>query len=192
MKCFTHPQADAVAQCSQCQKGICSTCAAMSSEVMSGAGATLCPSCYGGALRDEVAHARRSVSGVWLFTGILTVIGAIAAFSSIAQSGAGALLYIPLVFAASWCLFWGWSPVWDGFRRLFAGWGCFGSWFFVLIVAVLVAEILVGIAILTGAFTGIQKYNQARRTIANGNQLLAELQGTLMAQGPGMQSGRTA
>jgi hypothetical protein len=28
---------------------------------------------------------------------------------------------------------------------------------------------------LVGAFTGIQKYNEARRIVANGNQLIAEL-----------------
>lgn len=186
MKCFTHPQADAVAQCSQCQKGVCPVCAYNVGE------ATLCPSCYGAGLQEEVAHARRSLTGVWIFTGTLTVIAAIAAFGAIAQSGAGSLLYIPLVFAASWCLFWGWSPIWNGFRRLFAGWGCFGSWLFVLIVTVLVAEILVGIAIVTGAFTGIQKYNSARRTVANGNQMIAELHGTFMEQRPGTQGGGTA
>lgn len=152
----------------------------------------MCPSCYGGALQEEVARARRSVTGVWAFTGILTVIAAVAAFGSMAQYGAGTLLYIPLVFVVSWCLFWGWSPVWNGFRQLFAGWGCFGSWFFVLILTVLVAEILAGIAVLMGAFTGIQKYNNARRTVTNGNQMIAELQGTLMAQMPGTQGGGTA
>jgi hypothetical protein len=143
-------------------------------------------------LREEISRAQRSAVGVWIFTGVITAIAAIVAFASISQSGAGAILFIPLAFAASWCLFWGWSPVWNGFRNTFAGWGCFGTWFFLVIVTVLIAEILVGIAMLVGAFTGIQKYIAARRTVANGNQMMAELQGMPMQQMPGTQGGGTA
>jgi ribosomal protein L40E len=185
MRCFTHPQADAVAQCSQCQKGICTICAHNVDR------ATLCSSCYETGLREEIAHAQRSTVTVWVFTGIVTAIAAIAAFGSISQSGAGAILFIPLAFAASWCLFWGWSPVWNGFRTTFAGWGCFGTWFFLLIITVLIAEILVGISMLVGAFTGIKKYNEARRIVANGNQMIAELYGMPIQQMPGTQGGGT-
>src|SRR6266704_2414808 len=72
------------------------------------------------------------------------------------------------------------------------GWGRFGTWFFLLIITVLIAEILVGIAMLVGAFTGIQKYNEARRIVANGNQMIAELYTTPMQQMPGTQRGGTA
>lgn len=178
MKCFTHPQADAVAQCSQCQKGICTSCA------HNIGGATLCSSCYGNGLHEEVAHAQRSVVGAWVFTGVVTAIAAIVAIGSISQGG-GAILFIPLAFALSWCLFWGWPPVWNGFRTTFAGWGCFGTWFFLVIVTVLIFEILAGIAVLIGAFTGIQKYNEARRTVVNGNQMLAELSNMQIQQMPG-------
>ena len=186
MRCFTHPQADAVAQCSQCHKGICTTCA------QDVEGATLCSSCFRTGLSEEIARAQRSTVTVWVFTGIVTAIAAIAAFGSISQSGAGAILFIPLAFAASWCLFWGWSPVWNGFRTTFAGWGCFGTWFFLLIITVLIAEILVGISMLVGAFTGIKKYNEARRIVANGNQMIAELSGMPIQQMPGTQGGGTA
>jgi hypothetical protein len=169
MKCFNHPYSDAVAQCSQCHKGICTICAHHIE------GATLCTSCLGTGVQDEVARAKRSLVGVWVFTGIITAIAAIAALGSISEAGAGAILYIPLAFAGSWCLFWGWRPVWNGFRNMFAGWGCAGSWFFLLIVAVVIAEILVGIAMLVGLFTGIQKYNEARRIVANGSQMIAGL-----------------
>ncbi len=184
MKCFTHPQADAVAQCSQCQKGICTNCA------HSIGGATLCSSCFATGLSDEIARAKRSTVGVWVFTGIVTAIGAISAFGAISQSGGASILFIPLVFAASWCLFWGWSPVWNGFRRAFAGWGCFGTWFFLLIITLLIFEILGAVAIVIGAFTGIQKYNEARRFVANGSQMMANLHGTPM-QMPGPQGGGT-
>ncbi len=185
MKCFNHPQADAVAQCSQCHKGICSGCA------HDAEGATFCTSCFETGLRAEIAHAKTSSTAVWVFTGVITVFAAIAAFGSISQSGAGAILFIPLAFVGSWCLFWGWSPVWNGFRHAFAGWGCFGSWFFVLIITVLIAEILVGVAMLVGAFTGIKKYNEARRIIANGDQMIAELYGMPIQHMPGTQGGGT-
>ena len=181
MRCFTHPQTDAVAQCSQCQRGVCTTCAHAVED------ATFCPACYETGLRSEVARARRSTTGVWIFTGIVTFVAAIAAFGSIAQVGAATLLFIPLAFGLSWCLFWGWPPVWNGFRRIFAGWGCAGTWMFMLIITVLIAEILVGIAMLVGLFTGIQKYNEARRLVANGDSLLASLQGMPMQQISGNQ-----
>lgn len=174
MRCFTHPQTEAVAQCSQCQKGICTICATNIE------GATLCSSCCETGLREEITHAQRSIVGVWVFTGVITAITAIGAFGSIAQVGAVAILFIPLLFAISWCLFWGWSPVWNGFSRAFAGWSCSGTWFFMLIVTVLISEIFIGIAILVGAFTGIKKYTDARRIVANGGQMIAQLRGMPM------------
>ena len=172
MRCFTHPQTDAVAQCSQCQKGICTACA------HDAGGATLCSSCCEIGIRAEITHAQSSIVGVWVFTGIVTTIALFIAFGSISQNGAAAILFIPLAFVASWCLFWGWLPVWNGFRKIFAGWGCFGSWTFLLIIAAVTAEILVWIALLVGAFTGIQKYNEARQVVANGNRMIAALYAT--------------
>ena len=186
MKCFSHPQADAVAQCSQCQKGVCTSCA-HDVEVV-----TLCTSCFQTGLSSEIAHAKRTVVGVWVFTGVVTVIAAFAALASISQTGGAAIFYIPLAFAASWCLFWGWSPVWNGFRRAFAGWGCFGTWFFLLIVAVLIAEILVSVAVFVGAFTGIKKYKEAKRFVANATQIVGGLSGMPIQPMPGTLSGGTA
>jgi hypothetical protein len=177
MKCFTHPQADAVAQCSQCHKGICTFCAHDVEE------ATLCMSCLQSGLSQEIARSRRSVVGVWVFTGIVTAIAAIAAFGSIGTAGAGAIFSILLAFALSWCLFWGWSPVWNWFRR--QGFWIAGSWFVVLIVICLTFEILIMVAIGIGAFTGIKKYNEARRIVANGSQMIAELSGVPGVQGGG-------
>ena len=45
---------------------------------------------------------------------------------------------------------------------------------------------------LVGAFTGIKKYNEAKRIVANGNQMIAELYATPMQQMPGTQGGGTA
>lgn len=180
MKCFTHPQADAVAQCSQCQKGVCSTCAHDLD------GNVFCSSCVETGLREEIARARRRVTGVWVFTGIITAIGAIVAFSQVSQAGATAILIIPVIFASAWCLFWGWPPAWNGFRRVSAGWGCAGSWLFLLIVGYLVFSILLTIAFWIGAFTGIQRYNEAKRLVANGEQMIAQLTGRVSQQLPGM------
>jgi hypothetical protein len=109
---------------------------------------------------------------VWIFTGAVTLYAAI---TSVANNAGGALiLVIPLAFALSWCLFWGWMPVWRGFRGIFGGWGCiFGPAILLAIITVLVAGILVAIAIPIGAMTGIKKYTDARQLAANGTQMLA-------------------
>ncbi len=162
MNCFAHPETDAVAQCSRCRKGICAAC------THSTDAATLCFPCYESLLRAEIARAKRSTVGVWIFTGAITLYAAI---SSVANQGGGTIiLVIPLAFALSWCLFWGWMPVWKGFTRTVGG--CIiGPAVLLLFGFVL----LVGIAILVGAGTGIQRYNDARRLVANGDQMLAAL-----------------
>lgn len=70
----------------------------------------------------------------------------------------------------------GWPPTWRKFRELSAGWGCFGTWTFLLITAGVIFSILLSIAMFVGLFTGIQRYNEAKRIVANGPQMLAELQ----------------
>jgi hypothetical protein len=42
-----------------------------------------------------------------------------------------------------------------------------------------------------GVFTGIKRYNEARRIVANGNQMIAELNGMPIQQMPGAQGGGT-
>jgi hypothetical protein len=174
MKCFTHTQADAVGQCPQCQKGICAQCA----QDVGG----LCPSCFRAGLGEELSHARHSIVGVWIFTGIATVIATCAAISSY---GVGGIVYAPLAFAASWCFFWGWSTVWNWFRR--QGFWVAGSWFVVLIVIGLAFELLILVAIAIGAFTGIKKYREARWVIANANRLLDGLSSIPAQEMPGTQ-----
>jgi hypothetical protein len=162
MNCFAHPETNAVAQCYRCRKGICTAC------TKSTDGATLCFSCYESLLRAEIAQAKRSTVGVWIFTGAVTLFAAI---TSVANNAGGAIiLVIPLAFALSWCLFWGWMQVWKGFTRTVGG--CIiGPAILLLFGFVL----LVGIAILVGAVTGIQRYNDARRLVTDGDQMLAGL-----------------
>lgn len=170
MNCFAHPETNAVAQCSRCRKGICTVCAHSTDK------ATLCFSCYESLLRAEIARARRSTVGVWIFTGAVTLYAAISSVTN--HAGGAIILVIPLAFALSWCLFWGWMPVWKEFRKIFGGWGCiFGPAILLAIITVLLAGILVAIAIPVGAVTGIQKYNDARQLAAHGNQMLAALHG---------------
>jgi hypothetical protein len=177
MKCYNHPDRDAVGQCSQCQKGVCSECA---HDV---GGATLCPTDFNVGVAKTITHARRRVIGAWIFTGILGSLFAIEAvvFSFIPPSsgsqplGLAGLLLVPVAYFGSWSLFWGWGPTWSTFRRLVGGWGCFGSGIFILIVVALIFELLLFIALAVGAFTGIQRYLEDRRVLARAPALLARI-----------------
>lgn len=169
MKCFIHPEFDAVAQCSRCRKGICNICAHSTEN------ATFCFPCYESLAREEIARAKRSSIGVWVFTGAITLYAVISAIYN-NLTGTIILLVIPLAFALSWCLFWGWMPVWKEFRKITGGIGCiFGPALLISLLTALVACILVAIAIPIGAMTGIKKYNDARQLVANGDQKLAAL-----------------
>lgn len=165
MKCFYHPQTDAVAQCTHCQKGVCHDC---TFEDAGGLG-ILCYECFKEGANVDFAKAHRPITGLWVFTGAVTIIGGIAAISS---NGAGGILLIPLIFAAAWCFYWGWLPFWRWVR---------GRGFSVayvssdgdpvgtilrLIVIALFIEILIFIIMGIGLFTGIQKFRRDRRTIA--------------------------
>ena len=161
MKCYYHPQTDAVAQCTHCQKGVCHDC---TFEDVGGYG-ILCYACFKDGANVDFTKARRRITGLWIFTGAVTIIGGIAAISS---GGAVGILLAPVVFAAAWCFYWGWPPVWGWFRsHWFAVWG---SWLFIVIVVTLFFEVLVFVALGIGLFTGIQKFLRDRRTIAIMNQ----------------------
>jgi hypothetical protein len=162
MNCFAHPETNALAQCSRCRKGICTVC------VHSTDKATLCFPCHESLLSAEITRAQRSTVGVWIFTGAMTLFATITSVAN--HAGGEVILVIPLTFALSWCLFWGWMPVWKGFTRTVGG--CIiGPTILLLSGFVL----LVGIAILVGAGTGIQRYNDARRLVADGDQMLTTL-----------------
>src|SRR5438874_3035037 len=78
MKCFYHPQTDAVGQCTHCQKGVCHDC---TFEDVGGHG-ILCYECFKAGANVDFAKARRRITGLWVFTGAVTIIGGIAAISS--------------------------------------------------------------------------------------------------------------
>lgn len=164
MKCFNHPTSDAVGVCAQCGRFGCNTCLA---DIGS---ALLCISCRGAAQREmemtqaEMADQARSTLRLsWAFTAIVGVPLAIATFAS---AGAGGIILAPLVVYCTWSLFWGFPPVWRGLSNMMAGWGCAGTWMFLLIVAVVLIELLVVISVAYGALGGgISRYRAAKRTV---------------------------
>ncbi len=166
MKCFYHPQTDAVAQCTHCQKGVCHDCTF--EDV--GGWCNLCYECFKDGANVDFAKARRRITGLWVFTGAVTIIGGIAAISS---DGAVGILLIPLIFAAAWCFYWGWLPFWGwvrgrGFSVAYAssGGGDPAGTIMRLFVIALLIEVVIFVIMGIGLFTGIQKFRRDRRTIA--------------------------
>ncbi|SRR5579883_62402 len=164
MKCFNHPTSDAVGVCAQCGRFGCTNCLADISNTL------LCTSCRQ-AVNQEiamthaemVAGARRMLRFSWVFTAVLAIFLVPAAF---AQAGAGGILLAPLLVYFAWSFFWGIGPVWRGFSNVLAGWGCFGTWMFLLIVAVVLCELIVVGAIAYGALGGgISRYRQAKQLV---------------------------
>jgi len=165
MKCFYHAQDDAVAQCAHCQKGLCPDCS-----FDFGTDGIYCYRCLRDDTNADYARAQRRIVGLWIFTGVSTVIGAIAAISS---DGAVGILLAPVIFAAAWCFYWGWLSVW--------GWVRGRGFSFVsvsssdgdpvgtivrLMVIALLIEVVIFVVMVIGLFTGIQKYRKNKRLIA--------------------------
>lgn len=172
---YYHPDRDAVAQCSQCHKGVCSEC---THDV---GGAILCPADFNSGIAKEVALAKRRIIGAWVFTGVVGTLFAVepAVFAFTPPSpgsqplGPAALLLVPVAYYGSWSLFWGWRPTWRTFRRLLGDGGCLGEGIVFLILFAVICEILLVAALLVGAFTGIQRYREDRLVLARGPVLRA-------------------
>lgn len=99
MRCFVHPQTNAVVQFSQCRKGIYSGCIHNPGE------AIFCASCYESELQAEIAQVQRSTIGVWIFAGAITLVAIISSFNN---AGFPTILIMLLAFAISRCLFTCW------------------------------------------------------------------------------------
>lgn len=156
-----HPETDAVSQCSKCLKGLCRSCR------YDARGKTICFSCYEDVLHAEIEQARRSTTWVWAFTGGITVIAGI---SSLAHPGSPFILIVLLAFVFSWCLFWGWMPVWRSITRTIRG--CIIGPAILFLIGFIV---LIAVAIVIGAGTGIRGYKDARHLVANGDLMLSHL-----------------
>ena len=83
----------------------------------------------------------------------------------------GLVLGVPVAAYAWWATYWGWLWTWRWWRQLTAGFGCFGSLTFVLIMAVLFFYIPLVIASWYGILGGgIYQYRKAKRVLAEGYQ----------------------
>lgn len=165
MKCFYHSQNDAVAQCAHCKKGLCTDCS-----FDFGSDGIFCYNCLRDDTNADYARAQRRIVGLWIFTGLATVIGAIAAISS---DGAVGILLAPVIFAAAWCFYWGCFPVLGWIRgrgfsfvSVSSSGGDPAGTIMRLIVIALLIEVVIFVVMAIGLFTGIQKYRKNKRLIA--------------------------
>jgi tetratricopeptide (TPR) repeat protein len=103
------------------------------------------------------AEAKKGLIICWIFT-----LGVGLLFSSL--DPVAPIITIPLVCYAAWSLYWGWGPVWRGWRNALGGWGFRTSSGLVFIVIMcLFFELPAFIAIGYGAFTGIGRYRLYRK-----------------------------
>lgn len=147
MKCFYHPERDAVGLCSQCGKAACQDCM---KEVESG---ILCKGCIARRVKAVEAESRvvaedrrvtaekarkrlrtsKVVFGVFFFFGMIIV--AVSVVQTLMSGGSrlpslvplaiGGLLGAVLVGYYAWSFYWGVPAVWQFVRRMFKGMGCF-------------------------------------------------------------------
>lgn len=123
-------------------------------------------------------RARQVITGSWVFTGIVgsfiaLIILAIAVTPDrhynyyigdyvTGSAPTGLLLLIPVAYFAAWALFWGWGPVWRGWKAMLRGVGCpfvIGPiWLFMLFFMVIGA-----IALVYGTLAGFGLYSRAKR-----------------------------
>lgn len=146
MRCFYHPEVDAVGSCRQCGKTACHEC------ISDVGGAMLCRSCIelhqqyvaidaqqAEAVRQaEVNSAKNRILWSWIVAGLGALFGIAAAIASVANAanqdpGAPplpvALILSPvaIIFAAYlfWSHYWGIPVVWHWWKSLTSNAGCF-------------------------------------------------------------------
>ena len=127
MKCYYHPNKDAVSICSQCGKAACHDC------IEDVEGAMLCKNCI--ALAAQIAvkerkiaikRAKRSITWSWIVT-VMFGLFLVPMFGQLAeegQAGWGILLSIFSIYAV-WSTYWGWKVVWPWWREFLSRIGCF-------------------------------------------------------------------
>ncbi|WP_220198241.1 hypothetical protein [Ktedonospora formicarum] len=146
MKCFNHYNMDAVGLCSQCQKAGCRSCL---SDV---GGSLLCVSCQQWAWQQEqqrayqsrmqatlqqaetVTKAKRAIRNSWIYTILVTLLCGTVPLLELARTYPLILLGYPIYVYCIWSTYWVWKPVYQGWRKLLSGMGCFvfGSPMFVV------------------------------------------------------------
>jgi len=191
MKCFYHPEKDAVGTCSQCGKAACRDC------IEDVGGALLCKTCMGAVIRDrqqeqqaaEVDHARIMESArkrikwskilfivIFCFGMVITIAQVFDPNRSKDPNAPSALLLIVVspfasAFAAYlfWGLFWGVQAVWRWWRSLATtgGWVFFATPVAIIITLVCFGYLVFFVAYMYGALGGgIYEYIRAKKIAA--------------------------
>lgn len=126
MKCYYHPNRDAVGTCSQCGKAACRDC------IEDIGGALLCKDCITAveetvAAEDEATtkKAKRSIVWSWVITVVVSfflipMIFDAKDISTIVKTG---LSLFAIYFI--WSTYWGWKVVWPWWKKFLGKIGCF-------------------------------------------------------------------
>lgn len=168
MKCYYHPENDAVGQCSRCGKFACRTC------IEDVGGAMLCTACQ----RLAEAEAEAEQETETRRTSDKATRNSVAAFALALLGGFGggwiavdawtweaAVLAIPGFAYLGWGLAWGWPPVWRKWRDTLGGrhWPSVPfMWVMTLLFWFIPLSIAIGYGCLGG---GIKRYLRAREDV---------------------------
>ena len=183
MKCFYHPDRDAVAQCSRCSKACCRDC------IEDVGGAMLCKSCMAleqQALLEseaqEVAEreseremARKRIRRSKVIAVAFAVFGAVMALVMSTEANPPKIplpLFILGLAAGEayigWAFYWGFPPIWRWWRGLLSKTGCFivANPVFIILFLVWVPIVVAGYYAPFGG--GIAQYRKCRRVADGG------------------------
>lgn len=126
MKCYYHPEKDAVGTCSQCGKAACRDC------IDDVGGALLCKDCMAMARQTVVAEeeaagkkARRSIIWSWVVTVTVSFFLIPLIFEQADIPAIGKMGLSLFAVYAIWSTYWGWKVVWPWWRELLGKIGCF-------------------------------------------------------------------
>ncbi len=112
MKCYTHPDMDAVATCGDCSKGLCAECSRKYET-------PVCDACIGDYLTERKGELKKRLifNGI-IFSGILLLM----LFSRLAadQGPSGLLFWLTMLLALTVLVwgFWGFRWLMDAFQRI--------------------------------------------------------------------------
>lgn len=185
MKCFYHPEQDAVGMCPQCGKAACRDCM---KEV---GGGILCKGCIAQRLQAVQAESKavqqdrqatidraqrrlrtaRIVFIAFLVIGIVTPVASQMISADPGAPGFFSLLGIgiigsPIVAYIAWSFYWGFPAIWRGLRSMFSKMGCFVvlnpiTWLILLLVFFMVVGCFGEMYCIFGG--GLSQYLKTRR-----------------------------
>lgn len=177
MKCFNHPDTDAVGLCSKCNKAGCRHC------LKDIGGAIACSDCLAEHVRQsdaeiasEIDVARRRMKRSWIVTIVLSLLFVPIIVSSVASdptmpAGAKPLLvpiFALLTIYMMWAGYWGIPATWTWWRGLFERMGCviFANPFMWLVLLISFFVVPLYFGWIYGVFGGaFYQFNQCRRLL---------------------------